>query len=141
MGAPRSCRNLTFRVLSSSKGTALPSKTQAAVAEPPVGRTVPRVEPPTRKTRRQPRYHVVLWDDDDHTYEYVIRLLKELFGHPAEKGFQIAQQVDRGGKAICLTTTREHAELKRDQIHAFGRDPLIARCQGSMSSTIEPEPS
>lgn len=119
----------------------MPSKTQAAVAEPPVARTVPHVQEPTRRPRRQPRYHVVLWDDDDHTYEYVIRMLKELFGHPAEKGFQIAQQVDRGGKAICLTTTREHAELKRDQIHAFGRDPLIARCQGSMSSTIEPEPS
>lgn len=99
------------------------------------------MEDPRRRPRRQPRYHVLLWDDDDHTYEYVIRMLKELFGHPAEKGFQLAQQVDRAGKAICLTTTREHAELKRDQIHAFGRDPLIAHCRGSMSSTIEPEPS
>ena len=30
------------------------------------------------------------------------------------------------------------AELKRDQIHAFGADPWITRCQGSMSATIEP---
>ena len=42
-------------------------------------------------------------------------------------------------KAICLTTTREHAELKADQIHAYGKDDLIAGCKGSMSSTIEPE--
>jgi ATP-dependent Clp protease adaptor protein ClpS len=40
---------------------------------------------------------------------------------------------------IVLTTTKEHAELKRDQIHAFGPDPLSSRsCAGSMSSVIEP---
>jgi ATP-dependent Clp protease adaptor protein ClpS len=38
-----------------------------------------------------------------------------------------------------LTTTREHAELKRDQIHAFGKDALVGDCKGSMSSSIEPE--
>jgi ATP-dependent Clp protease adaptor protein ClpS len=58
-----------------------------------------------------------------------------------EKGFQIAKEVDASGKAICLTTTKEHAELKREQIHAFGRDNLIARCKGSMSASIEPEVS
>jgi len=90
------------------------------------------------QTKRQPRYSVILWDDDDHSYEYVIMMLRKLFGHPIEAGFKIAEQVDSGGKAVCLTTTREHAELKRDQIHSFGRDHLIDRCQGSMSATIEP---
>ena len=42
---------------------------------------------------------------------------------------------------IVLTTTKEHAELKRDQIHAFGADRLIARSKGSMSASIEPEPA
>jgi ATP-dependent Clp protease adaptor protein ClpS len=46
--------------------------------------------------------------------------------------------VDEDGKAACLTTTLEHAELKRDQIHAFGNDPVVSECQGSMSATIEP---
>jgi ATP-dependent Clp protease adaptor protein ClpS len=91
-----------------------------------------------RKPKRQPRYQVLLWDDDDHTYEYVIAMLRELFGFPMEKGYQLACDVDAHGKVICLTTTREHAELKRDQIHAYGRDLRIARCQGSMSSSIQP---
>lgn len=119
----------------------MPDKSQAAVAEPEQQTSATSRPEQDQKPKRQPRYHVVLWDDDDHTYEYVIRMLKDLFGHPTEKGFQIAEQVDRSGRAVCLTTTKEHAELKRDQIHAFGRDPLIARCQGSMSATIEPEPS
>jgi len=86
----------------------------------------------------QPRYNVILWDDPDHSYEYVVAMVKELFRFPIERGFQIAKEVDSSGRAILLTTTREHAELKRDQIHAFGKDQYIERCKGSMSATIEP---
>jgi ATP-dependent Clp protease adaptor protein ClpS len=112
---------------------------RASVAEPAEKAATRRRQEPRRKPRRQPRYHVILWDDNDHTYEYVIRMMKELFGHPFEKAFLIAREVDRLGRAVCLTTTKEHAELKRDQIHAYGKDSLISRCQGSMSASIEPE--
>jgi ATP-dependent Clp protease adaptor protein ClpS len=94
---------------------------------------------PEQRPKQQPRYHVVLWDDDDHSYEYVVIMMKQVFGHQFQQGFRIAKEVDASGRAICLTTTKEHAELKRDQIQAFGKDDLIDRCKGSMSSTIEPE--
>jgi ATP-dependent Clp protease adaptor protein ClpS len=93
-----------------------------------------------KKRKRQPRYQVILWNDDDHSFEYVIKMLKQLFAIPVEKGFQMAKDVDANGKVVVLTTTREHAELKRDQIHAFGKDELVANCAGSMSCTIEPLP-
>ncbi len=92
-----------------------------------------------RRPRRQPRYHVVLWNDDDHTFQYVIAMLKQLFGHAPEAGLKLAQEVDAKGRVVVLTTTKEHAELKRDQIHAFGADRLIARSKGSMSASIEPD--
>jgi ATP-dependent Clp protease adaptor protein ClpS len=99
---------------------------------------LPKVEPEER-VRRQPPYHVILHNDDDHTFEYVITMMQELFGHPREKGYQIALEVHNSGRAVVLTTTREHAELKRDQIHAYGPDPLSSReCKGSMSASIEP---
>jgi ATP-dependent Clp protease adaptor protein ClpS len=90
------------------------------------------------RTRTQPPYHVVLLNDDDHSYEYVILMLHELFGHPVEKAFQMAQEVDNSGRVIVDTTSMERAELKRDQIHAYGPDPRIPRCAGSMSAEIEP---
>lgn len=103
---------------------------------------------PSREKRRDervsedvqyiPRYHVILWDDNDHTYEYVIEMLMQLFGYPFEKAYQMAEEVDRTGRCIVLTTSKEHAELKRDQIHAVGRDSLIPECSGSMTATIEP---
>ena len=91
-----------------------------------------------QRTRKQPPYHVVLLDDDDHSFDYVITMMQKLFGHPKTKGFLIAKEVDSDGRAIVLTTTREHAELKRDQIHACGPDSQIKRCKGSMSAVIEP---
>jgi ATP-dependent Clp protease adaptor protein ClpS len=102
--------------------------------------TIVRPERPPKKEKKKykiPRYHVILWNDDDHSYDYVIRMLKELFGHPEATGFKLAQTVDSEGKVVVLTTTKEHAELKRDQIHAYGKDELIATSQGSMSASIE----
>ena len=90
-----------------------------------------------RQANRQPRYNVLLWDSDDHTFEYVEKMLRELFGHQKEQCQVIAKQVDEEGRAVVLTTTREHAELKRDQIHAYGKDNLEGS-KGSMWSTIEP---
>ncbi len=92
------------------------------------------------KTKRQPPYNVILFNDDDHSFDYVILMLQKLFGHPPEKGYLMAWEVHNTGRVIVMTTTLELAELKREQIHAYGPDPLIPRCKGSMSATIEPAP-
>lgn len=108
----------------------------AAVAEP---MQRPEQQPARRRRpKRQPRYHVILWDDNDHTHIYVIAMMQKLFGYPVEKGYQIAQEVDAQGRCIVLTTTMEHAELKRDQIHGFGKDQFVSECVGAMWATIEP---
>ena len=85
-----------------------------------------------------PPYHVVLLDDDHHTYDYVIEMLMKLFGHGIEDAFRMACEVDLAGRVVVDTTTRERAELKRDQIHAYGPDWRIPTSAGSMSATIEP---
>jgi ATP-dependent Clp protease adaptor protein ClpS len=118
----------------------MPASASAAAAD---ADTIATVVPPHREAsrpKRQPRYHVVLWNDDDHTYQYVIAMLRQLFGHPPATGLRLAKEVDDQGRVIVLTTTKEHAELKRDQIHAFGSDRLLSRSKGSMSASIEPEP-
>jgi ATP-dependent Clp protease adaptor protein ClpS len=93
-----------------------------------------------QKPKKLPPYNVVLLDDDDHSYDYVILMVRKLFGYPEERGYQLAKEVDTQGRVILLTTTKEHAELKRDQIHAYGKDPHLARSAGSMSAVIEPAP-
>lgn len=100
---------------------------------------VPVVEPVVENdVRLQPRWNVVLLNDDDHTYEYVIEMLGQIFGHDVDTAFRMATEVDTAGRVIVDTTTKERAELKQEQIHAFGPDWRMARSQGSMSAEIEP---
>lgn len=93
-------------------------------------------EKPERK--HQPKYNVVLIDDNEHTYDYVICMLGRVFGFNKIKSFKMACEVDQSGRVILLTTTLEHAELKQQQIHAFGPDPHIPTCKGSMTAVLEP---
>ena len=65
-------------------------------------------------------------------------MLKVLFAHPETRGFRMAEQVHNHGRVIVMTTHRELAELKRDQIHSYGADKNIPTCKGSMSAMIEP---
>jgi ATP-dependent Clp protease adaptor protein ClpS len=90
-----------------------------------------------RKPSSLPPYHVILLNDDDHTHEYVIEMLKVIFAYPQEKGFLMAEKVHYQGKCIVFTTHKERAEFKRDQIHAYGADHRVATCRGSMTAIIE----
>jgi len=90
------------------------------------------------QSEKQPPYHVILLDDDAHTYQYVVAMLGELFAHSPPKAYKMAKELDTSGRVIVLTTSKERAEFKRDQIHAYGKDDLLSYCEGSMSATIEP---
>jgi ATP-dependent Clp protease adaptor protein ClpS len=98
----------------------------------------PQAQPGRPSTKQPWLWNVVLLDDQDHTYDYVIRMMQNLFGHAKDRADQIAYTVDRQGRAVCTTTHKEHAELKREQILSFGRDPLVAQSKGPMSAVIEP---
>jgi ATP-dependent Clp protease adaptor protein ClpS len=91
-----------------------------------------------RKSKQLPKFNVILLNDDDHSYAYVIEMLVSLFAHDEEKAYQMAKEVDTTGRVIVYTTHRELAELKRDQIHSWGMDWRIENCKGSMTSFIEP---
>jgi len=89
------------------------------------------------KPKKEPRFNVILWNDDDHTYEYVIIMLHTIFGYPVEKGFRLAREVDTRGRAVIFTSSLEQAELKRDLILGFGADPLLERSTGPIIATLE----
>ena len=85
-----------------------------------------------------PTFNVVLLDDDDHTPEYVIDMLQRLFSHEQPTAKALTDAVHRTGRAIVCTTHRERAELKRDQILAYGCDYRIPTCKVSMRAVLEP---
>lgn len=87
---------------------------------------------------RNPLYRVVLLDDDDHTYDYVIEMLQKIFIFTGEQALRHAQEVDARGRTVLITCELPEAEFGRDQIHAYGPDWRLARSKGPMSAVVEP---
>jgi ATP-dependent Clp protease adaptor protein ClpS len=85
-----------------------------------------------------PLYRVVLLDDNDHTYDYVIEMLQKIFIFSLEQAYRHAEEVDRAGRTVLITCELPEAEFARDQIHAYGPDWRLARSKGSMSAIVEP---
>src|SRR6516165_10405795 len=118
---------------------------QTAVAEPIVTtRTKPRTKTKadtTTQSQRQPPYNVVILNDEEHTFDYVIDLLIKLFRHSLPTAQELTWRIHSTGRAIVYTTHREKAELKRDQVLAWGPDPRMSISKGPLGCYIEPAPS
>ena len=83
----------------------------------------------------------MILNDEEHTFDYVIELLTKLFGHPLATAEELTLRIHHTGRAIVLTTHREKAELKRDQVLAYGPDPRMSISKGPLGCYIEPAPS
>jgi len=87
-----------------------------------------------------PLYNVVLLDDDDHTYDYVIEMLQKIFFFSQEQAFRHAEEVDHAGRTVVITCELPQAEFACAQIQGYGPDKRLARSKGSMSAILEPAP-
>jgi len=107
---------------------------QSALALPNLGTEIEDIQ----QEQHGRLYHVVLLDDDEHTYDYVIEMLQKLFFLSLEIALQHAIEVDNTGRTVVITCERPEAEFARDQIHAFGADPRMPKSKGSMSAILVP---
>lgn len=101
----------------------------------------PSISPETEileKDQRVPLYRVVLLDDNDHTYDYVIEMLQKIFIFTLDEAYRHAEEVDRCGRTVLIVCELPQAEFARDQIHSYGPDWRLQRSKGSMSAIIEP---
>ena len=85
-----------------------------------------------------PLYRVVLLDDNDHTYDYVIEMLQKIFIFTLDRAYFHAEEVDRTGRTVLIACELPQAEFARDQIHAYGPDWRLPRSKGSMGAIVEP---
>src|SRR5260221_14603151 len=85
-----------------------------------------------------PVYNVVLLDDDDHTYDYVIEMLQKLFVFSQDQAYRHAVEVDPHGRTLLLTRPLPEAEYARDQGHGFGPHHRMPRSKGPMAAASGP---
>lgn len=102
--------------------------------------TKPRPHDKTR-TRRLPPYNVILENDEHHSFEFVIDVIRKVLGCTAERAFQLTYQAHTSGRAIIWTGPKEVAELKAEQVRTFHEVRASDGAQlGPLGCTIEPAP-
>jgi len=111
-------------------------------ARPAVGNDVPAAaegpEGDDSAASAGPQYHLVLLNDDTHTYQYVIELLRNVFGLPVARGFALASEIDKHGRAVVFTGSLEAVNNKRAQVLARGPDPWArSKSEGPLGVVIE----
>ncbi len=100
-------------------------------------------QPDTETTvRRIPPYHVILLNDDHHSFEFVIGVVRKVIGCSLEKAFQLTLEAHNTGRAIIWTGSKEVAELKVEQISTYHeRRSIDGKDLGPLGVRIEPAPS
>ncbi|MDG3004432.1 ATP-dependent Clp protease adaptor ClpS [Paludisphaera mucosa] len=108
----------------------------SVAAEPEVAVAV--AEEQQTRTKKLPPYNVIILNDEEHTFEYVIDLLIRLFAHSKPAAEALTWQIHNRGRAVVYTTHKEKAELKREQVVSYGADPRMKESRGPLGCYIEP---
>ncbi|MBM3977854.1 MAG: ATP-dependent Clp protease adaptor ClpS [Planctomycetes bacterium] len=86
------------------------------------------------RTRQEPRWRVVLHNDDVTTMEFVVQLLVSLFHKSEPDAVKLMLEVHHRGAAVVEWTHRERAELYVEQVRSLARARRFPLC-----ATAEPE--
>ncbi len=77
------------------------------------------VEPGEVDERDRP-WNVIVWNDPVTLMDYVVFVLRKLFGHDEATATKLMMQVHNEGKAVVASGTRERAEFDTARLHAHG---------------------
>jgi ATP-dependent Clp protease adaptor protein ClpS len=97
--------------------------------------------PQRNKPKLLPPYAVVVLNDDEHSFDYVMLTFQKVFGYTLEKCFQLTVQIHEQGRGIVWSGPKKVAELKRDLIRSAGPDiHAVKRVDWPLGCEIEPLP-
>ena len=64
-------------------------------------------------------WNVLVFDDPVNLIQYVIKVLRKVFGYGEEKAESMTMAVHKAGRAVVWTGDREKAELYVQQLHQY----------------------
>ena len=107
-------------------------------SDPDLGITTRPREQEAVKTRLLPPYNVILENDDDHSFDFVIEVVRKALGYSHEHAVQLTMEAHNKGRAVVWTGPKEVAELKAEQMQSFHETRYDGRQLGPLGVTIEP---
>jgi ATP-dependent Clp protease adaptor protein ClpS len=113
-----------------------------------VSRQSPREQPETGvdeevEVETEPRTQtsepckVILFNDEEHTYDYVVEMLVHASKLSRENAFRCAVEVDLTGRTIVHYGTREQCAGVVSRIQAYGPDHRLPQSMSSMNAEIQ----
>jgi len=90
----------------------------------------------TTKQGLCPQWHVLLHNDDFHTFDFVIMVLMEVFKKDFDQALVVTKSIHKsgpGGVAIVTTCPKERAELYVEQVSTMKEGE-----KGSIGCNMEP---
>ena len=79
-------------------------------------------------------YKVILHNDDYTSMDFVVEIIRNVFGKSFDKAFQIMLNIHKQGKDVCGLFIYEIAETKVNTVHSLARDKGFP-----LKSTMEKE--
>lgn len=102
------------------------------------------IEETSVNTKNAKNWNVIIHDSDQHSFVYVINLLKEIFTKNQQDAELFSMEVHQMGLAIVATCSKERAELYKEQVTAYGADDVMLvmgeTSGGSIGCSIEEAP-
>jgi ATP-dependent Clp protease adaptor protein ClpS len=94
-----------------------------------------------QSVKRLPPYNVILLNDDFHSFDFVVMVLRKVYGVTLERGLQLALMAHETGRTVVWTGPKEVAELRLEQMQTFRevRDKEPGDL-GPVDCLIEPAP-
>jgi ATP-dependent Clp protease adaptor protein ClpS len=80
---------------------------------------------------------VVLFNDEDHTYDYVVEMLTHCCELSRDAAFYCALEVDMTGRTVVYYGDFGNCKTVCDKILAYGPDHRLPRSMGSMEAEVQ----
>ena len=74
------------------------------------------------KPEKEPKFHVLLHNDDFNTMPHVMQVLMRVLNVSVERAFQMMAEAHINGRAIIFTGSLTQAELVKDKILGYAPD-------------------
>ena len=89
------------------------------------------------RVQRMPPHAVVLHNDDWNGADFVVAVLRKVFGYAEVKCVELMTEAHEEGRSVVWVGSLEVAELKAEQVHSCGADPRAKKAQ-PLQATVEP---
>jgi ATP-dependent Clp protease adaptor protein ClpS len=82
-------------------------------------------------------YKIVLFNDEEHTYDYVVELLTQVCKLSRQNAFRCAVEVDMTGRTIVYYGSHADCEKVCTQILKYGPDHRLPHSMSSMNAEVQ----